>query len=64
MSSRAMRSWGLRANARASITETVVLPTPPLPLNTRMMCLTEDSRWAISTMAGSIRRVSPDEQID
>lgn len=64
ISSSATRNWASRANARANITATVVLPTPPLPLKTRIICFTDDNRWPISTIAGSTRRVSPDEQID
>jgi len=44
ISSKATRNCELRANARANITATVVLPTPPLPLKTRIICLTDDKR--------------------
>jgi len=44
ISSKAIRNWEFRANARANITATVVFPTPPFPLKTRIICLTDDKR--------------------
>ncbi len=36
--------WVHKYQYRANITETVVFPTPPFPLKTRIICLTDDKR--------------------
>jgi len=43
----------VEAREKASCAEKVLLPTPPLPERMRMMCLTEERRWAMAARSGS-----------
>ncbi len=61
MSMSSSPTWqSIPASPMASCAENVLFPTPPLPLSTRILCLTQARRSAICAMAGSGLAASPE----